>query len=391
MQIILVNSFIKVRWGYDMKKITLLLYGLSIALVAVFVFKTFPVEAAKPQQAIEVSNGMPSGEHETLLIHGKRDGYQCEPCDPQLELQCNVINMPEYGKATIKYVSGKKVKIDELTVFDSCAGWEGNDPAVDDPAEVWLPYEQQGYWVFARALGKPGKGEEERYIILENESLEAYPLLSDVSSPGDVILGLGMITQQGEYKMDASGRLYRFDGDSDKGKGKSQGIDISDMLLWSGLVFHPDLDVNLDGVVNELDVIADTCAADTNFDGIIDNNEFVAWAAAHPDPDDVNGDNMVDYEDAIADTCSYDADQNGTISYDSDYDPDTFPDCEFENWLADNSTDANGDPLWQYYDEEWVFTIADLVYLNQVVTNEGIKNLQIRFYPKDTTIFIPVE
>ena len=43
------------------------------------------------------------------------------------------------------------------------------------------------------------------------------------------------------------------------------------------------------------------------------------------------------------------------------------------------------------YNEEWAFTIADLVYLNQVVTNEGIKNIQIRFYPKDTTEFIPFE
>jgi hypothetical protein len=43
--------------------------------------------------------------------------------------------------------------------------------------------------------------------------------------------------------------------------------------------------------------------------------------------------------------------------------------------------------LWEYYDEEWVFNIADLVYQNQVVINEGIKNLQIRFYPVDTTTF----
>jgi len=371
-------------------------YGLSLALVAVLGFGILPAVAAKPQQAIEISNGMPSGDHETLLIHGKKDGYLCEECeicdtcDPPV-LQCNVINMPEYGIATIKYVSGKKVKIDELTVFDSCAGWDGADPSVDDPAEVWLPYEQEGYWVFARALGKPGKGDEERYIILENESLEAYPLLSDVSSPDDVFLGLGMITQQGEFKMDASGNLYRFDGDLDKGKGKSQGKDITDMFLWSGLVFHPDLDVNGDGVVNELDVIADTCTGDINQDGTIDNDEFSAWSAAHPDSDDINGDGVVNYLDVIADTCPYDVDQDGVISYDGNYDKDTFPDCEFEDWLSDNKVNTEGDPLWQYYDKEWVFTIADLVYLNQVVTNEGIKNLQIRFYPKDTTEFIPVQ
>ena len=377
-----------------MKRI--LIFTMSGVLLVILAIGASPSVAAKPQKAIETSNGMPSGDHETLLIHGKKEGYSCEvceicdTCDPQV-LQCNVINMPEYGMATIKYVSGKKVKIDELTVFDSCAGWEGNDPSVDDPAEVWLPYEQEGYWVFARALGKPGKGDEERYIILENESLEAYPLLSDVSSPNDVILGLGMITQQGVFKMDASGELYRFDGDSGKGKGKSQGRDITDMLLWSGLVFHPDLDVNVDGVVNESDVIADTCTGDTNHDGIIDNDELIAWSGGHLDPDDINGDSVVDYMDVIAYTCPYDLNQDGIISYDGNYDEGTFPDCEFENWLSDNAVDTAGDPLWQYYNEEWIFTIADLVYLNQVVTNEGIKNLQIRFYPKDTTVFIPFE
>ena len=66
----------------------------------------------------------------------------------------------------------------------------------------------------------------------------------------------------------------------------------------------------------------------------------------------------------------------------------TFPDNEFENWLADNTVNADGEILWQYYNEAWVFSIADLVYLNQVVTNNGIKNIQLRFYPVSTTEFV---
>jgi len=226
--------------------------------------------------------------------------YNCVVCDPTVE-QCNVINVPDDGTpAIIKYVSGRKVKIDELTVFDSCAGFDGPD----DFAEVWLPYEAKGYFVFARALGKPGKGEEERYIILENESLEAYPLLTDVSNPDEVVLGLGMITQQGVFKKDVSGKLSRFDGDGDKGKGKSQGIYITDMFLWSGLVFHPDLDVNADAVVNEMDVIADSCPWDADQSGIIEQSEIDAWASVHPDLDDVALplDGAVDAKDVIADT-----------------------------------------------------------------------------------------
>jgi hypothetical protein len=334
----------------------ILIIGVAVAAVIALFFGTLPTMAAKPQKSgsgkdvITLSNGFPSGEHETLLIHGKKAGYQCVECVPcstcEPPVQCNVINVPEHGTATIKYVSGKKVKIDELTVFDSCAGWQGTDPSVDDPAEVWLPYEGQGYWVFFRALGKPGKDEEERYIIFENESLEAYPLLSDVSNPGEVVLGLGMITQQGAFKATTTGELYRFDGDSDKGKGKSQGRDFTDMFMWSGLVFHPDLDVNVDGVVNEMDVIADSCPYDADQSGDIDSVEVAVWAAAHTDPDDLNGDTKVDQLDVIMDSCPYDARTiDGVISYDGNFDPDLFPDCEFEDWLAATQGDPEN-PLW---------------------------------------------
>ncbi|MGB3129265.1 MAG: hypothetical protein WBC11_06065, partial [Dehalococcoidia bacterium] len=87
--------------------------------------------------------------------------------------------------------------------------------------------------------------------------------------------------------------------------------------------------------------------------------------------------------------------------WDGVYDPEdpTEPNSEFETWLDANipSGTSISDyfiPLWAYYDPDdpvWVFTIADLVYQNQVVTNEGIKNLQIRFYPVDSTEFTPAE
>jgi hypothetical protein len=140
--------------------------------------------------------------------------------------------------------------------------------------------------------------------------------------------------------MNASGELYRFDGDSDKGKGKSQAQNLSDMFTWSGLVFHPDLDVNGDGTVDQLDVIAATCTGDLDQNGIIDNAELLAWIAAQPDPDnpvDINEDGDISALDVIADTCPYDVDQNGVIEYDGNFDKDTFPDSEFENWLADNT------------------------------------------------------
>lgn len=356
-----------------MKKITL--FGLSFTLVVVLVFGVLPAMAGKPKDVIQLSNGFPSGDHFNLNIHGKKLDYKCsncelctdpETCDPVV-LECNVINIPEYTSEvldnTINYVSGRKVKIDELTVFDSCT--EAFDT---NPAEVWLPYEEKGYYVFARALGKPGKKDENvRRIILENLGLDAYSLQQDVSNPDDVEsqfeqdMALGLITGKETYKMSDSGEntLIRFDSEPEgKGKGKTLGKNITDMFIWTGFVFDPSLDLNEDGVVDELDV------------------EYACWSL-----------------DPLA-YCDYDLNGNGIIDeWDGEFDPwedGITPNSEFEAWLYDNMTgtiDGVTITLWEYYEAVWVFNIADLVYQNQVVTNEGIKNLQIRFYPVATTTF----
>jgi hypothetical protein len=372
------------------------LHGLCFALVAVLFFGVVPAMAGKPMDVIQLSNGFPSGDHFNLVIHGKKLDFNCTSCDP-LVSECNVINIPEYtpeytpenpedpGTAnSINYVSGKKVKIDQLTVFDSCTeSFDGN------PAEVWLPYEEQGYYVFARALGKPAKKDEDvRRIILENRGLEVYGLAEDVSNPDDVYdqfevdMALGLITKNGTYEMSDTGdMLVRFDSEPEgKGKGKTLGKNITDMFLWTGFVFDPSLDLNGDGVVDELDVeYACWSAYDDDGDGYITESDL----AAHQITDRL--------ELASIAPCVYDLNSNGVIDqWDGEFDPwydGIVPDSEFEAWLYDNMTADDGTILWEYYDEHWVFDIADLVYQNQLVTNEGIKNLQIRFYPVATTSF----
>jgi hypothetical protein len=382
-----------------MKRILVL--ALVVAIVVSLAVGLSTAMAAKPQKAIEMSNGMPSGDHETLNIHGKKADYQCVECVPcatcDPPVQCNVVNIPEYTSevsvpVTITYVSGRKVKIDELTVFDSCAGFD--TVAQEDGAEVWLPYEAEGYWVFARALGKPAKGNPNdpaytpRQIIFQNAESDnpmAYSLFGDVTEPGDIplMMPLGLITKNGTYKMvSTEDMLVRFDSEPEgKGRGNNQGKDITDMFMWSGWVFQPILDLNGDGAVNELDVeYACWSSFDTNADGIIDAAERSGGLPP----------------------CVYDLDSSSAIEpWDGVYDPEdpTEPNSEFETWLDDNipSGTSISDyfiPLWAYYDPDdpvWVFTIADMVYQNQVVINEGIKNLQIRFYPVDSTEFTPAE
>jgi hypothetical protein len=265
-----------------MKKTALII--LTFTMTTILVFGVFPAMAGKPQKAIEMSNGMPSGDHWNLLFHGKDvDVFECVECDPSLE-SCNVVNIPEYGEALITYVSGKKVNIPALTVFDSCAGFDG----YDDSAEIWIPYEPEGFYVYARALGKPGKGDPlsdgyvPRSIIFQNtaESPSIYSLFGEVTEPGDVevMLPLGLITSNGDFLYDSSvegGNLFRFDSQPNgKGRGKSMGKDITNMFMWTGCVYQPILDTNDDGAVNELDV---PDSYDTNSINGIDETEFQAW------------------------------------------------------------------------------------------------------------------
>jgi hypothetical protein len=377
-----------------MKKVAL--FGLPLLLVAALVFGVLPAIAGKPQKAIEMSNGMPSGDHQNLLFHGKDASvFNCIECDPSIE-GCNVVNIHEYGTAPITYVSGRKVNIPGLTVFDSCAGFDGPD----DSAEIWIPYEPEGYYVYARALGKPAKkdslseGYQPRSIIFQNteNSPSIYSLFGEVTEPGDVelMLPLGLIASNGDFIYDSSvegGNLVRFDSQPDgKGRGKSQGKDITNMFMWTGCVYQPILDTNEDGVVDENDVPS---SYDTDGTLGISSEEFQSWlndnpeGYVYPESFDMNGDGEVNEMD-VEHCClgTYDTDSSGIIESD-----------EFVVWVNDNLPSGTTIedllvPLWACYDNPvWVFSIADLVYQNQVVINNGIKNLQLRFYPVATTTF----
>ncbi len=141
-------------------------------------------------------------------------------------------------------------------------------------------------------------------------------------SDDEALLALGLVTTSGVYEMTEAG-LVRFDPDSpEKGKGKAKAQDITGLFLWSGHVCDDVLDVNGDGVINELDV-----------------------------------------------PMAYDADGNGVIDED-----------ELTAYLADQEACT-------FYNNEWVFNVADLVVQDQDITNDGVKLLKVRFYPVSTTEF----
>jgi hypothetical protein len=69
--------------------------------------------------------------------------------------------------------------------------------------------------------------------------------------------------------------------------------------------------------------------------------------------------------------------------------------------VEDVLTDLNGDGIIDeldlalyletnctHFDSEWVFSVADLVVVDNTITNDNVKLLKLRFYPVATTEFI---
>jgi hypothetical protein len=330
-----------------MKRITLI--TLSVVLVALLIFSAWPVLAAKPPQVITVSNGFPSGMHFNLNIHGKNPETFTTPDPPWGPPWGNSIFIPEftadYEQITIEVISNKKggTEFEVIDPYAMPSKYENGDPTnfenADDLAQFNLPYKIQtddgvvnsnGYYVYGRILGKPNNsatsGEPSNILVTTNPILQ-------VDSDG-ATFPLGLVTTKGSYLAD-DGYFIRFDDNSSipngKGKGRSIAKNITDMFMWTGWVVDGSLDTNgPDGIP----------------DGVID--EY-----------DVPG--------------SYDTlEPFGEITQE-----------ELNNWLEDM---ADLD-LARYYEDWWVFDIAEMVTQSWDIENDGTKLLQIRFYPVATTTF----
>lgn len=297
-----------------MKKRNVISLSLCLMLILLLVGVS-PVLAAKPQQVIQFSNGFPSGDHFNLNVHGKDPTkFVADPT----ATGGNSVFVNLFGDSTLTIRSDKRSVADNLTAIDPYAeAFDG------DPALVQLPYKAEGYYVFARILGKPNNGSKttaSSIILTPNPVPTVYNY--DPTDP-DALLALGLVTTTGVYELTSAG-LQRFEPTATSGKGKSNAQDITGLFMWTGWVCHASLDTNGDGIIDINDV-----PADQNGDGLIDQTDFDLWLAAQA---------------------------------------------------------AAG--LATYYDNEWIFNIADIVEQAQTITNDGTKLLQIRFYPVATTDFV---
>ena len=334
------------------KRIVLVVTALTV--VALLVGAT-AVMAAKPQKSgsgkdvIALSNGFPSGQHFNLNIHGK---------DPETFV-CNETSggksvfVAEYGASTIQYVSNEKASVYGLTVLDPCAM---PDPYGDGVAKVQLPYKVMvddtptpagGYYVFVRILGKPNNGKTEtssNIILYPNTVVEACndpgdPDFGNYTACSDSELLMGLIVGENLYVPDPDEQVLRRFEDPipTKGRGKSRGVNITRLFIYTGWVVDATLDANDDEVI------------------------------------DINDVPVADYGEAMP-------------GANRDYNNDGVEDeADVEAWLTDMA--ALAEPMAWYFANEWIFNIADLVITDQGLENDGTKLVQLRFYPVVTTTF----
>jgi len=407
------------------------IFAVALAVVVALALATSPAMAGKPQEVIPRSNGFPSGQHFNMNIHGK-SWDTCNATPGEDGTYGKSIFIPEYGSATIEYISNKRASLYDLTVLDPCGGFDG----ANDVAQVQLPYKVMvdgvptdagGYYVFARIHGKPNNGQncDGPAKDCPPSSITMYPnvITQACSDDGtgtstDCLWTLGLITQQDIY-VAAEEEFVRFDPAATGGKGKSTARDISRLFTWSGYVFYGGSpDTNGDGIIDELDIPTDavTYVADLDASGGISLYE---WQAAHAD---FNGDGVVDQADLDAaylnapaglSPDTYVPDVNGDLLitlYDwQAYHPDSNGDglidetdvlAGAELFVADLDHDSIISVMeWLEYQESigtavhydtpiWIFDLAELVVTQQDIINDGTKLLQVRFYPVATTEYV---
>jgi len=250
------------------------------------------------------------------------------------------------GDVSIQYIQNKKSPLIDLLVLDSCA--------LDGLAKVQLPANvmledgstqpTDGFYVYAKITGKPNNGTNcdpevsicpSNIILYPNRVVDAC---NDPNNPDfgnltqcpedDPLVALGVLWYSTYIPDPATGDFVRFDPLTTSGKGKSIGQDITRLFIYVGFVVSPSID--------------------TNGDGVIDLNDV---------PHDYTGDPAITEDDVAP-------------------------------WLREQA--ALYPSLVKEYteaDNMWMHDIADLVVTEQGLTNSGTKTLQVRFYPRSTTVF----
>lgn len=219
----------------------------------------------KPSNVVLWSNGFPSGEHYNLNIHGKIEGFSCDPTGGG-----SSIFVSEYGQSEIQLIQNKKSSVDYFNVIDRCSF------SPSDPAKIQLPSGE--YQVYARILAKPSniKKNETRKVIFYPKLIDACNdnATNPISGFGDYIdcsneslVGLGVVTYGGVFDKENQ-ELIRIS----PVRGKNQAQPITKMFQWTGYACSEIYDINLNGEIDLGDV-----PYDLNADGTHDEGDLVSY------------------------------------------------------------------------------------------------------------------
>jgi hypothetical protein len=334
------------------------LVGVMILFATSFAFAIKPGEETNP-------NGFPTGDHYNLNIHGKKMGFNCP--EPYSGPDYNgEIHQGEYGDYILvgtdadgnpiyewKYDNSifipemdakKEIKIlmesgkqggrgnkntslaDVLKVTDPCSADFDNDAAT-----IQLPPNENGYNVYVRALAKPT---DDPSVTIENVGLNYVE-----DGDGNILYFAGSL---GEGWVDSE-----TDNTFTRTKGKTVATDITKLFEFTGDVCY---------------LYEEDCQGDAE-----NSCEKNLLCCA-----DIDGDGLTDVCEPRQDT-----DNSGSV--------DEFDMCDDKDLDGDgvNEDFTEMTAFCRHYDNEWVFNIADFAQYFWDLDNNGMKLLQIRFYPKN--------
>ena len=238
----------------------------------------------KSPEVMLISNGFPSGFHYNLNIHGKKAGFTC---DPSMNGN-NSVFMPEYGNATIYYVTNKKSSVEDLIALDACS-------FDDDEIKVQIPYNECGYDAYARILGKPqnGKNKEESNIMLYPTSV--FDACGNVTwgnetSCDEVLAPIGVIAYNAPYVQSPDPQEFvRFANPKGEKRGKSTAVDITPLFEFTGFAADEVFDLNLNGFFDDCDVPGQCATPGNATQAVLDAGRVVADYDCDADWGNCNG------------------------------------------------------------------------------------------------------
>jgi hypothetical protein len=282
-----------------------------------------PTFAAKPQNVISMSNGYPSGAHFNLIIHGKKT----ENGDVATEATTG-FNCPSSEGGNSVFIADYGSSTIQYISNKKASLTELT--VLDACAEAFdldpaqVQLPYDEYYVFARLHGTP-----------KNKD----------GNPSSVILTPNPVLQV----------CMQDPNNPDPFEDYTECNDTTLMVL--GMVTNS-------GVYYATDHTTERYDSNTKGKGPKNAQEITGlftWTGYVCDASlDVNGDGVIDETDA--------ADLDGDLDIDGD---------DYLIMLQ----------ACRYYENEWVFNIADLVVEGMDFNNSGAKTLHIRFYPRSTTSF----